>query len=67
MSFFFNTLLHHNLLDTGKDGDDNPVYRTTHKGVRFIECCAQIKSLLIPPNRRKAGVLAAEDEASLFI
>lgn len=48
MNFYFNTLLHHSLLDAGKDSEDNPVYMTTHKGVRFLHCCAQIKSLISP-------------------
>lgn len=43
MNFYFNTLLHHSLLDAEKDPDDNPVYCTTQKGVRFLHCCAQIK------------------------
>lgn len=48
MNFYFNTLLHHSLLDADRDSDDNPVYRTTHKGVTFLHCCAQIKSLIAP-------------------
>jgi predicted transcriptional regulator len=48
MNFYFNTLLHHSLLDAEKDPDNNPVYRTTQKGVRFLHCCAQIKSLIAP-------------------
>jgi predicted transcriptional regulator len=48
MNFYFNTLLHHSLLDAEKDSEDNLVYRTTQKGVRFLHCCAQIKSLISP-------------------
>jgi len=48
MNFYFTTLLHHSLLDAEKDSEDNLVYRTTQKGVRFLHCCAQIKSLIAP-------------------
>ncbi|AFU57679.1 hypothetical protein Ngar_c07360 [Candidatus Nitrososphaera gargensis Ga9.2] len=48
MNFYFNTLLHHSLLDAEKDSDDNLVYRTTQKGIKFLHCCAQIKSLIAP-------------------
>ncbi len=45
-NFYFNTLLHHSLLDAEKDPDDNTVYRTTQKGVKFLHCCAQIMPLI---------------------
>lgn len=45
-NFYYNTQLHHSLLDAEKDPDDNPVHRTTQKGVRFLHCCAQIKPLI---------------------
>ncbi len=48
MNFYFNTLLHHSLLDAEKDSDNNLVYRTTQKGIKFLHCCAQIKSLIAP-------------------
>jgi predicted transcriptional regulator len=48
MNFYFNTLLHHSLLHAEKDAEDNLVYRTTQKGIRFLHCCAQIKSLIAP-------------------
>jgi predicted transcriptional regulator len=48
MNYYFNTLLHHSLLDAEKDSENNLVYRTTQKGVRFLHCCAQIKSLIAP-------------------
>lgn len=48
MNFYFNTLLHHSLLDIEKDSEDNFVYRTTQKGVKFLHCCAQVKSLIGP-------------------
>lgn len=48
MNFYFNTLLHHSLLDAEKDSENNLVYKTTQKGVRFLQCCAQIKSLIAP-------------------
>ena len=48
MNYYFNTLLSHSLLNAEKDSEDNLVYKTTHKGVRFLHCCAQIKSLIAP-------------------
>jgi predicted transcriptional regulator len=48
MNFYFNTLLHHSLLDAEKDSENNLVYRTTQKGVKFLHCCTQIKSLIAP-------------------
>ncbi len=48
MNYYFNTLLSHSLLDAEKDSDNNLVYKTTHKGVKFLHCCAQIKSLIAP-------------------
>jgi predicted transcriptional regulator len=48
MNFYFNTLLVHSLLDADKDSESNLIYRTTQKGVRFLHCCANIKSLIAP-------------------
>ncbi|HEV8404958.1 MAG TPA: winged helix-turn-helix domain-containing protein [Nitrososphaera sp.] len=48
MNFYFSTLLHHSLLDAEKDPENNLIYRTTQKGIRFLHCCAQIKSLIAP-------------------
>jgi predicted transcriptional regulator len=48
MNFYFNTLLHHSLLDAEKDSENKLVYRTTQKGIRFLQCCAQIKSIIAP-------------------
>lgn len=46
MSFYFNSLLSQSLIGESRDMDDNPVYKTTEKGLKFIHCCAQIKSLI---------------------
>lgn len=48
MNFYFNTLLHNSLLDAVLDTENNQVYRTTHKGIKFLQCCANIKSLIAP-------------------
>ena len=48
MNYYFNTLLHHSLLNAEKDSENNSVYKTTQKGIRFLHCCAQIKSLIAP-------------------
>ena len=48
MNFYFTTLLNHSLLDVHRDNDNNQIYRTTHKGIRFLHCCANIKSLITP-------------------
>ena len=53
MNFYFDTLLYHSLLDADKDSEDNQIYRTTHKGVKFLHCCAQIKLLIAPIARVK--------------
>ena len=63
MSFYFTSLLSQSLIDEGRDSDDNTVYRTTEKGIRFMQCCAQIKVLVPPPN--KAG--KAQNESLLFL
>jgi predicted transcriptional regulator len=51
---YFSALLAHNLLAKAHDLDGNNVYRTTEKGMRFIECCEEIRSLigLVMNNRR---------------
>jgi predicted transcriptional regulator len=48
MNFYFTTLLSHSLLGVEKDREDNSIYKTTQKGIKFLRCCAQIKSLIIP-------------------
>jgi predicted transcriptional regulator len=48
MNFYFNTLLHHSLLDADRDPENNQIYRTSHKGLRFLQCCASIKTLIAP-------------------
>jgi predicted transcriptional regulator len=53
MNYYFNTLLSHSLLDAEKDSDNNSIYKTTQKGIRFLHCCAQIKSLIAPVARVK--------------
>ena len=45
MAFYFNSLLHHSLIREAKDLDNNSIYRTTEKGLKFLECCSQIKAL----------------------
>jgi predicted transcriptional regulator len=57
MNFYFNTLLHHSLLDAEKDHDNNRVYKTTQKGVKFLHCCAQIKSLISPAAKLQGDLL----------
>ena len=51
---YFSALLAHNLLEHAQDIDGNKVFRTTEKGLRFIECCEEIRSLigLVMNNRR---------------
>jgi predicted transcriptional regulator len=51
---YFSALLAHNLLEKAHDLDGNNIYRTTEKGMRFIECCEEIRSLigLVMNNRR---------------
>ena len=41
MNFYFNTLLRHSLLDAERDPENN-------KGLRFLRCCSNIKSLIAP-------------------
>jgi predicted transcriptional regulator len=57
MNFYFTTLLHHSLLDIEKDSENNFVYRTTQKGVKFLHCCAQIRSLIAPMVRMQGELL----------
>lgn len=53
MKFYFHILLYHSLLTSSKDSEDNLIYKTTQKGVKFLQCCIQIKSLISPiPNAR---------------
>jgi len=51
---YFSALLAHNLIEKSHDLDGNTIYRTTEKGMRFIECCEEIRSLigLVMNNRR---------------
>ena len=51
---YFSALLAHNLLEKAHDIDGNNVYRTTENGMKFIECCEEIRSLigLVMNNRR---------------
>jgi predicted transcriptional regulator len=51
MGFYFNSLLSHSLIGESRDMDNNMVYKTTEKGLRFIQCCSQIKTL-IPPSSK---------------
>jgi len=48
MNFYFTTLLSHSLLGVEKDAENNWIYKTTQKGIKFLHYCAQIKSLIIP-------------------
>jgi predicted transcriptional regulator len=54
MNYYFNTLLFHSLLDADKDTENNQVYKTTQKGIKFLHCCAQVKSLISPAAKVKA-------------
>jgi predicted transcriptional regulator len=51
---YFSALLAHDLLEKAQDHDGNSVYRTTGKGMKFIECCEEMRSLigLVMNNRR---------------
>lgn len=51
---YFSALLAHNLLERTTDIDDNNIFRTTERGMRFIDCCEEIRSLigLVMNNRR---------------
>lgn len=51
MGFYFTSLLSYSLIGESRDTDDNPVYRTTEKGLKFIECCSQIKTLIPPASK----------------
>jgi predicted transcriptional regulator len=51
---YFSALLAHNLLQKAHDLDGNNVFRTTEKGMRFIECCEEMRSLIgLVMNNRK--------------
>lgn len=54
MNYYFNTLLFHSLLDADKDTENNQVYKTTQKGIKFLHCCAQVKSLISPAAKVRA-------------
>jgi predicted transcriptional regulator len=51
---YFSALLAHNLMEKGLDIDGNNIYRTTERGMKFIDCCEEIRSLigLVMNNRR---------------
>lgn len=51
---YFSALLAHNLMEKGLDIDGNNIYRTTERGMKFINCCEEIRSLigLVMNNRR---------------
>lgn len=51
---YFSALLAHDLLEKASDLDGNNIYRTTGKGMKFIECCEEIRSLIgiVMNNRR---------------
>ena len=51
---YFSALLAHNLIEHAADIEGNKVFRTTEKGLRFISCCEEIRSLigLVMNNRR---------------
>ncbi len=51
---YFSALLAHNLLEYAQDLEGNKVFRTSAKGLRFIECCEELRSLigLVMNNRR---------------
>ena len=50
----YQALLAHNLLEKTHDIDGNNVYRSTERGMKFIECCEEIRGLigLVMNNRR---------------
>ena len=54
MENYFSALLAHDLIEKAHDLDGNTVYHTTEKGMKFIECCEEIRSLigLVMNNRR---------------
>jgi len=54
VEIYFSALLAYNLLEKAQDLEGNNVYRTTGKGMQFIECCEQMRSLigLVMNNRR---------------
>jgi predicted transcriptional regulator len=59
MKFYFHTLVTHSLLTSDRDSEDNLIYKTTHKGVKFLQCCIQIKSLISTmPNARACNEAA---------
>jgi predicted transcriptional regulator len=51
---YFSALLAHNLIEHAHDIEGSKVFRTTEKGLRFIRCCEEIRSLigLVMNNRR---------------
>ena len=65
MKFYFHTLLSHSLLTSGRDNEDNLIYKTTQKGVKFLQCCVQIKSLISStPNAR---IMYDETTRSMYL
>jgi predicted transcriptional regulator len=63
---YFSALLAHNLLERVTDTDGNNVFHTTERGLRFIECCEEIRSLigLVMNNRRLS--MGFEDDFYAF-
>jgi predicted transcriptional regulator len=53
MKFYFHTLLSHSLLTSGRDSENNLIYKTTQKGIKFLHCCVQIKSLISPTSNAR--------------
>ena len=53
MKFYFHTLLSHSLLTSGRDSENNLIYKTTQKGVKFLQCCVQIQSLISPTSNAR--------------
>jgi predicted transcriptional regulator len=51
---YFSALLAHNLIEHAQDIEGSKVFRTTEKGLQFIRCCEEIRSLigLVMNNRR---------------
>jgi predicted transcriptional regulator len=54
VEIYFSALLAHNLLESAVDMDGNGIYRTTEKGLKFVRCCDELRSLigLVMNNRR---------------
>lgn len=64
MKFYFHTLVSHSLLTIDKDSQDNLIYKTSQKGVKFLQCCVQIKSLISQPSNER---VCSEATTSLLL